>query len=109
MNDITRVLVIISVVSICTFITRVFPFVVFRNKQGVSQGVRYLGNILPMAVMGILVVYCLKGVSFSSVAGYLPSVIAVPVVVVVHVWKRNNLISIGTGTLVYMMLLQLTT
>ncbi len=109
MNDLTRILVIILVVSVCTFLTRVFPFVIFRKQQEISPVIKYLGTILPMAVMGILVVYCLKGMNFFSVNSFLPSIIAVGTVVVIHVWKRNNLISIGIGTLTYMILLQLTT
>lgn len=107
MTDPKQTLGIIAVVALCTFLTRVLPFVVFRKHQQLPPYLKYLGDILPLSVIAILVVYCLKGVSLSSVSGIIPSLVAVFVVVCMHVWKRNNLLSIGAGTLVYMLLIQL--
>lgn len=107
MVDTTRTLMIILIVAICTFITRLFPFVIFNNKKELPKTVKYLGDILPMAVIAILVVYCLKDINFTSTASFLPSIIAVTAVIFMHVWKRNNLISIGVGTLLYMILVQI--
>lgn len=109
MTEMIRILGIVGVVAICTFFTRVFPFIIFGKQKELPPIVQYMGKVLPMAVMGILVVYCLKEVYFTAILGYLPSVVGVATVVVIHLWKRNNLISIGMGTLVYMITLQLLT
>ncbi|MEG2678103.1 MAG: AzlD domain-containing protein [Oscillospiraceae bacterium] len=97
---------IIFVVAAVTFLTRLTPFALFTGKRQPPESVRYLGKILPYAVMAILVVYCLKSTVFTSVGGFLPQLIAVAVVVVLHVAKRNNLLSICAGTAVYMLLIQ---
>ena len=101
-SDIT----IIAVVAACSFATRVAPFLIFGRSQKPSENISYIGNILPSAVIAILIVYCLKGVSFGSMAGFLPSFLSVVVVAALHVWKRNNLLSIGVGTACYMVLVQ---
>lgn len=97
---------IIFVVSIITMFTRAIPFVVFGRKKEIPKNIRYLGNVLPMAVMGVLVVYCVKGVQVTTYPYALPELIAIVAVVVLHVWKRNNLLSIGAGTILYMFLIQ---
>ena len=102
----TQALVMILVVAAVTAATRALPFVLFAGQKQPPAFIRYLGSILPYAVIAILVVYCLKGVSFGSAAGFLPELIAVAAVVALHVWKRNNLLSIGVGTLLYMALVQ---
>lgn len=99
-------LVIVMVVATCTFATRLFPFVIFSGKKEVSKSVKYLGNYLPPAVIAILVIYCFKGVDFTVVPNGLPEIIAAATVVLIHVWKRSTLISIGLGTVVYMFLIQ---
>ncbi len=96
----------IVIVAICTFFTRVFPFLLFGRKKEVPSPVLYLGNLLPPAVMCILVIYCLKNISFSTPAGFLPEAISVILVALLHLWKRNNLLSIGAGTITYMLLIQ---
>ncbi len=68
--------------------------------------VRYLGRVLPPAVMGMLVVYCLRGIDVLHMPYGLPELIAVAAVILLHVWKRNNLLSIGAGTVLYMFLVQ---
>lgn len=98
---------LIAVVSICTFLTRLFPFVVFGRKGTPSPAVRYLGEVLPGAVIAVLIIYCLKGIDFAVPATFLPNIIAIAVVAVLHIWKRNNLLSIGVGTACYMLLVQL--
>lgn len=104
--DTTKSLVIIFIVALCTLFTRVLPFIIFHKKQELPQSVKYLGDILPMSVISILVVYCLKDINFNGIEGFLPSFISVAAVIIIHIWKRNNLISIGVGTLVYMILIQ---
>lgn len=97
--------IIIVICAICTFCERLFPFVMFRNKE-VPTLVRYLGKVLPMAVMGTLVVYCLRSTDFSNVALFVPQSIAVLVTAVLHLWKRNTLLSVMSGTVCYMFMIQ---
>ncbi len=101
-----RSVVIIALVSVTTFATRVIPFLLFPDGKEIPKTVKYLGKALPPAVIGMLVVYCLKGMSLTSFPFGLPEIIAGAVVVLLHVWKRNNLLSIGTGTVLYMILVQ---
>ena len=101
-----RSMAIILVVAVTIFFTRLIPFLFFPKGKEVPPVIQYLGKYLPPAVIGMLVVYCLKAVSFTQVSNFLPEVIAVSVVVVLHCWKRNNLLSIGTGTILYMFLVQ---
>lgn len=98
---------IIAVVAICTLATRLLPFLVFGGKREVPSVIRYLGKALPPAIMAILVVYCLKGVDLLSQNHGLPEIIASLVVVVLHLWKKNTLLSIGGGTICYMILVQM--
>ena len=99
-------LLIIAAVALSTFATRVFPFLFFRNGKPTPKVILYLGRVLPPAVMSMLIVYCLRSVSFLAFPFGLPEIIAVAVVVLLHLWKRNNLISILGGTAVYMILVQ---
>lgn len=101
-----RSLIIIVLVSLVTFTTRVIPFLVFPKGKEIPSVVRYLGKVLPPAVIGMLIVYCLRSVSLLERPFALPELIAGGLVVVLHIWKRNNLISIGVGTVVYMLLIQ---
>ena len=99
-------ILIIVIVGITTFVTRAIPFLIFRDGKKIPETVKYLGGALPPAVIGMLVIYCLKDVRISGAAHGLPELIAVAAVVVLHVWKRNNLLSIGVGTVLYMFLVQ---
>ena len=88
-----------------TFAPRATPFLLFGNRSTPSV-VLYLGRMLPPAIMAMLVVYCLKDVNFFSGALGLPELIACALVVALHIWRRNALISIFGGTLAYMLLVQ---
>ena len=102
----TESIMIIAVCAICTFAERALPFIIFRGKE-VPEIVRYLGRILPMAIMATLVIYCIKGISFASVAGWAPILIASAATVVLHLWKSNTMLSIFGGTVCYMVLVQM--
>lgn len=106
-SDFFTPLLIVFVVAGCTFLTRFLPFALFGGGKEVPAIVKTLGDLLPPAVIAILVVYCLKSVSFMVVPHGLPEFIAVGFVALLHIWKRNNLLSIGGGTLVYMLLIQM--
>jgi len=97
---------IILVIAIATFLTRFFPFALFGRHQQPPALITYLGKILPSAVIAILVVYCLKSIDFTQTSGFLPQGIAVAIVIGLHLWKRNNLLSIGLGTLSYMLMIR---
>ena len=98
-------LVVISALVLAA--TRFLPFLIFGEKRKTPPVIEYLGTVLPCAIMGMLVVYCLKDVSLLRNPYGLPELIACVVVTVLHVWKRNSLFSIGGGTVCYMLLVQL--
>lgn len=100
-------LAIIFVVAVCTLLTRALPFMIFGGKRQVPQVVQYLGKVLPPAIMAILVVYCMKSVDFFGIDHGMPEIIASLVVVGLHLWRKNTLLSIGVGTVCYMILVQL--
>lgn len=102
----SRTILIIAVCAACTLLERALPFLIFRSGR-VPPLVQYLGKVLPLAVMMTLVVYCLRSVSFQSTAGFLPQTIALTVVTVLHLWRKNAFLSIFGGTACYMLLVQL--
>ena len=97
---------IILLVAITTFATRVTPFLVFPKGKEIPKTIQYLGKVLTPAIIGMLVIYCLRNTVILSAPHGIPELIAVVVVAVLHVWKRNNLLSIGVGTVLYMVLIQ---
>lgn len=97
----------VAVMAVVTFLTRALPFLLFGRGNRVPAVITYLGRYLPPAVIAMLIVYCLRDVSFSSPAGWAPSLIASAAVVALHLWKKNNLLSIMGGTVLYMVLVQL--
>lgn len=99
-------ILIIAVCALCTFLERALPFLVFGTRP-VPDIVRYLGRVLPMAVMATLVVYCIRGISFTSAGTFLPELTGIAVVVALHLWRRNTFLSIVGGAAVYMVLVQL--
>ena len=103
MHDVLLIVVAVLV----TMATRFLPFLIFGEKRKTPPIIEYLGTVLPCAIMGMLVVYCLKDVSFLTNPFGLPELIACVVVAALHVWKRSSLLSIGGGTVCYMLLVQL--
>lgn len=99
-------MILIAVVVLGTMLTRFLPFLVFPAGKPTPRYVCYLGGVLPGAVFGLLVIYCLKDVSLFSGSRGLPELIAVAVVAALHLWKRQMLLSIAAGTLCYMLLVQ---
>lgn len=106
MSNLT-VAIAIGITALVTILTRALPFIVFTNGRKTPEFIVYLGNKLPYAVMAMLVVYCLKGISFAQVSGFLPTLIAGGVTVVSYIWKKNTLLSIISGTILYMFLVQM--
>lgn len=104
MNNTVYSLAMVAVIAAVTALIRFLPFLVFHKHT--PRAVLYLGQVLPYAIMGMLVVYCLKNISFSKAAGWLPDFLAVALVAVLHKWKHNTLLSILAGTVFYMVLVQ---
>lgn len=96
----------IVVIALVTAGLRFLPFLIFRENRKTPPLVTYLGQVLPFAIMGMLVVYCLKGVTLTSAPYGIPEAIGCAVVALLHIWKRNTLLSIGAGTVCYMLLVQ---
>ena len=103
---IAQSLIIVGVVALGTIITRFLPFIIFPANKQTPKFIIYLSTVLPYSVIGLLVVYCLKNVSFANTPFGLPEGISILYIVLLHNWKRNMLLSIGTGTVLYMVLVQ---
>ncbi len=100
-------LLAIAVIAAVTILLRFLPFLIFSGKRKTPPFILWLGKVLPFAIMGMLVVYCLKGVSFTSAPFGLPELVGCAAVVLLHVWKRNSVISIAGGTAIYMLIVNL--
>lgn len=98
---------LIAVIALVTALLRFLPFLIFDRGRKTPKLLEKLGRILPYAIIAMLVVYCLKGVSFASVSGFLPELIACVVTGALYLWRKNTLLSILCGTVCYMLLVQL--
>lgn len=107
MNDRVYVLAAIGVMALVTALLRFLPFLVFHGKRPIPRKIQHLGAVLPYAVMAMLVVYCLKGISFTNTSGWLPPALSTGAVVLLHIRKRNTLLSIVGGTICYMLLIRI--
>ena len=101
-----QALAIILVSAVATFLTRALPFLLFPPHKKTPKFILYLGKVLPFATIGMLLVYCLKDVSFLQWSHGLPEAISLLIISLVHLWKRNILLSVGGGTVLYMILVQ---
>lgn len=106
MMSITQQIIIIAVVVFGTMVTRFLPFLVFPAGKPTPKYIQYLGKVLPAAVFGLLIIYCLKNVSIFAGNHGIPELISIALVVVLHLWKRQMLLSIAGGTIFYMLLIQ---
>ena len=97
---------IITVAAIVTLFIRAIPFLVFGGKREVPATVTYLGKVLPPAIMVILVIYCVKSINLFSGSHGIPELLSIAVVAGLHIWKKNTLLSIAVGTVLYMVLVQ---
>lgn len=102
----SQAVAMIFIMAAVTFFIRGLPFLLFSGKSKTPSYITYLGKVLPYAIIGMLVVYCLKNISVLTTPFGLPELIAGVAIVLIHVWKRNTLLSIGGGTLFYMFLVQ---
>ena len=104
--DNSRAILAVCIMAGITFILRSMSFVLFTHGK-TPKYISFLGKYLPFAIIGMLVVYCLKNVSLVSAPYGIPEFAAVALVAVLHLWKRNTLLSILAGTVSYMLLLRL--
>ena len=95
----TQILLTIALLAVGTMLTRFLPFIIFRENREAPKFVQYLGNVLPAAIFSMLVVYCLKDVKLTAAPFGIPEAIGCAAVALLHIWKRNTLLSIGAGTL----------
>lgn len=102
-----QAVIMIAAVVLGTMATRFLPFLLFPANKPTPNYILYLGKVLPFAVIGMLVVYCFKNVSVTARPFGIPEWIAAAVVILLHKWKKNMLISIAGGTICYMLLVQL--
>lgn len=105
--DNTYLFLTVVIISTVTAALRFLPFIVFSSSKKTPRIVLYLGKVLPFAIMAMLVVYCLKSVSLLTYPFGLPELIGILIVVLLHIWKRNTLLSIAGGTVFYMLFIQL--
>ena len=103
----TQQIITVAMVVLETAVTRFLPFLIFPAGKPTPKYVQYLGRVLPAAVFGLLVVYSLKDVSILTGSHGIPELISIVLVIVLHVWKRQMLLSIAGGTVCYMLLVQL--
>ena len=96
----------IAVMAGVTFLTRALPFLLFDRGERPPRVVLYLGRVLPPAIIAMLIVYCVRGVTFAAPAGWVPTLLAGLAAVLLHLWKGNDLISIFGATGLYMVLVQ---
>ena len=106
MNDTLYAFLVIIVIAAMTALLRFLPFLVFNRTRSVPKFIQYLGIVLPYSIMAMLVVYCLKDISFAKYTNWLPELLSVLGVVFLHIWKRNTLLSIIGGTVCYMLLVR---
>ena len=98
--------IIVALLAVTTYFTRLVPLLFFPDKKETPPFVLFLGRALPFAIIGMLVIYCLKDVSLIASPHGLPELIAVAAVALLHIWKNNLFLSIGGGTVLYMFLVQ---
>jgi branched-subunit amino acid transport protein AzlD len=106
MVNISHSLAIIGIAAICTLILRAFPFMIFSGRKAVPAGIHYLGKYLPAAVMSTLVFYCLRGINVFTGSRGVPELIATVIVIILHVWKKNILLTVMASTICYMIMVQ---
>lgn len=99
-------IITISMIVLGTIITRFLPFILFPPSKETPKFIKYLGVVLPPAVLGMLVVYSLKDISILTGSYGIPELISIVFIISIHIWKRKMLISIAGGTILYMFLIQ---
>lgn len=103
----TEQIVTIAAIVLATMLTRFIPFLLFPAGKPTPKYIQHLGKVLPAAVFGLLVIYCLKDVRMFAGSYGIPKLISIALVIGMHLWKKQMLLSIAVGTVCYMLLVQL--
>ena len=106
MADYRHAIIIILIMGLVTFATRIVPVLIFGRGEKVPDYIMYLGKTVPYTAMGLLIVYCLRDISFTAAPHALPEIIAMAAVIGTYLWKRNTIASVVIGTVLYMFLVQ---
>lgn len=101
-----QLLIFFGLVSLGTILTRSLPFILFPENKKIPKYIKYLSDVLPYTIIGMLVIYCLKDISFTIHPFALPELISLVVITILHLWKKNTLLSIAIGSAVYIALVQ---
>lgn len=101
-----EMLFLVFLMALSVQITRWLPFLIFRNHEKIPSMMSYLGKMLPAAVMGLLCVYCFKDYNYSSFTSLSPAILASAIVIIIHIWKKNTVMSIALGTIAYMIFIR---
>ena len=101
---IAQQIITIGLCAVGTMLTRFLPFAIFSGKKSTTKYIRYIGNALPGAIFGMVVVYCLKGINFTAKCYGIPELLSVGLTAALHIWKKNMFLSIAGGTACYMLL-----
>lgn len=99
-------LITVGMIILATLIMRFAPFVAFPDNKPTPKFIQYMGKVLPAAVFGLLIVYCLKNVNILEGSHGIPELICIVITAVLQLWKKQMLISISAGTICYMLLVQ---
>lgn len=102
-------IITIALCALATMLTRFLPFIIFSENRKTPACIQYLGKVLPAAIFGMLVVYCLRNVDIMQGSHGIPEAVSVIITICLHLWKRQMLLSIAGGTVTYMLLIQLLT
>lgn len=97
---------VILVMAVVTMLLRFLPFIIFDHGEKLPRWISYLGKVLPPAIMSMLLVYCLRNISFIEGNHGIPELICVAVAILLHIWKRNTILSIGVSTILFMIITQ---
>ena len=106
MPDYRQAMIIILVMGLMTLATRILPVLIFGRGEKVPEYIMYLGRVVPYTAMGLLIVYCLKDVQILEAPHALPEIISLAAVCLTYLWKRNSILSVVVGTVLYMILVQ---
>ena len=106
MPDMKHAMIIIMVMGLMTLATRILPVLIFGRGEKVPDYILYLGKVVPYTAMGLLIVYCLRDVQVTESPHALPELISITVVTLTYLWKRNTILSVVVGTVLYMILVQ---
>ncbi len=101
----SQTIITIALISLATMLTRFLPFILFPAHRKPPKYIEYLGTVLPYAVMGLLLIYCLKDALLGTYFA-LPEILAIILIIILHNWRKNTFLSIGAGTIFYMVLVQ---